>query len=220
MPIKRDLQAEIDTLALCVLDMLPKDQPTPAPLLKIIHRIQDGLADSSPEDGGLVAGAVSIYTDGSCDPNPGSGGWSAIVLGLAELPYPVQGSSIDTTNNRMELAAAIGGLDHVIKSCIKDGVVRKVIVNTDSKYVMNGITSWIKGWKARGWKRKEGNIFVDVKNRDLWEKLDAVATDHRVDIHWKWVRGHNDDQYNEMADEAAFRARVEQIEYLMDGKPL
>lgn len=223
--LERDLQSEFDTLAFCVFDLCRHTRhPLSLGLQKIIQRIQDKLDSEVPRicDGGPIAGIVVVYTDGSCDPNPGPGGWAATILGLSDVPRIVQGSSDQTTNNRMELAAAIGSLHYIIEACHKDGIVRKVIIHTDSKYVMDGITEWIKAWKRQGWVRpgRNGKPGEPVKNRDLWEKLDTVVNDHRVEITWKWVRGHNDDEYNNMADEHAFRARVERIEYLVDGKPL
>ncbi len=131
---------------------------------------------------------IRIYTDGACSGNPGPGGWGAIlVYGAKEKE--ISGSSPDTTNNRMELTAAISALESLREPC-------EVDLYTDSSYVKEGITKWIHNWKKKNWK--------DVKNPDLWQKLEAAATRHKV--HWHWVRGHNGHDMNERADKLAVAA--------------
>jgi ribonuclease HI len=133
---------------------------------------------------------VVIYSDGACTGNPGPGGYAAIVEN-AEGSVELTGSSPQTTNNRMELLAVIEGL----RSLPSATGVRVV---TDSQYVVNGITKWIHGWKRKGWKNASGQ---PVKNRDLWEMLDEVASRHRV--RWEWIRGHAGHPMNERADALA-----------------
>ena len=132
---------------------------------------------------------VTIYTDGGCDPNPGTGGWAAVLLYKAVVKE-LSGGEQETTNNRMELTAAIRALEALKRAC-------KVTLHTDSQYLQKGITEWLPGWKKRGWKRKEGA----VKNEDLWRALDALCDRH--DVTWKWVRGHAGNFYNERCDELA-----------------
>ena len=132
---------------------------------------------------------VKIYTDGGCSGNPGPGGWAAIVIdGGSE--YRVRGGEKMTTNNRMELLAAINGLRQA--SLLRDAAFT---VYTDSQYLKKGITEWIKGWKARGWKTSGGD---PVKNQDLWEMLDEL--NRKMCPEWEWVKGHSGDQYNEICD--------------------
>ena len=133
---------------------------------------------------------ITIFTDGACSGNPGPGGWAAI-LTLGANSKELCGGEPETTNNRMELTAAIMALEALTKPSAID-------LKTDSKYVMDGITSWIKGWKKRGW-RTAGND--PVKNKDLWQRLDAAVERHR--IAWHWVKGHDGDAMNERADELA-----------------
>jgi ribonuclease HI len=139
-----------------------------------------------------------IYTDGACRGNPGAGGWGAWLRsgGRAKEIY---GGQLDTTNNRMELVAAIRGLSALDGSC-------KVILYTDSVYVKQGITEWITNWKQRGWKTAARK---PVKNEDLWRELDAVAEGR--DIDWRWVKGHSGDPGNEKADELANRGIDEML---------
>ncbi|SBW12741.1 ribonuclease HI, degrades RNA of DNA-RNA hybrids [uncultured Alphaproteobacteria bacterium] len=143
---------------------------------------------------------VIIHTDGACSGNPGPGGWGAVL----ECPEQhrrkeLSGGEQDTTNNRMELTAAIRALDRL------KGTGRNVRVVTDSQYVRKGITEWIATWKANGWKTADRK---PVKNADLWEQLDALQAKHR--IAWEWTRGHDGNPGNERADALA-RARVEQM---------
>jgi len=132
---------------------------------------------------------VVIYTDGGCDPNPGVGGWAAVLL-CGERVKEIAGGERSTTNNRMELTAAIRGLETLKRPCA-------VIVHTDSQYLKNGVTSWMPNWKRRNWGRKGGAL----KNVDLWQRLDALTETHQVE--WRWVRGHAGDYFNERCDELA-----------------
>ena len=137
---------------------------------------------------------IIIYTDGGCRGNPGIGGWG-VWLRYGDHDKKLKGSEKDTTNNRMELTAAIKALEAIKSSTID------IDLYTDSKYVMSGINKWIKGWKLRGWKTANKK---PVKNVDLWQQLDEVNTKHNV--HWYWVKGHSGDIGNDMADELANQA--------------
>ena len=130
---------------------------------------------------------VVIYTDGACSGNPGPGGWGA-VLTHGGREKEICGGEPDTTNNRMEMMAAIQALESLKKPC-------RVELHTDSQYLRNGVTQWIHGWKARGWKTADRK---PVKNEDLWKRLDAARLRHEVD--WRWVKGHAGDVMNERAD--------------------
>ena len=129
---------------------------------------------------------VIIYTDGGCEPNPGTGGWG-VVLRYKEHAKELSGGELDTTNNRMELTAAIEGLSALSRKC-------KVIVVTDSEYVKRGITEWMPAWKRRGWVRKGGVL----KNLDLWQRLDVLTQKHQIE--WRWVKGHAGNELNERCD--------------------
>lgn len=133
--------------------------------------------------------AVTIYSDGACEGNPGPGGW-AVILRYGEIEKEFSGGEIATTNNRMELKAAIEGLQRLKESC-------EVQFHTDSEYLRNGITAWIFGWKKKNWK-KGGK---PIKNADLWQELDRAASGHKVV--WHWVRGHAGDPVNERCDRLA-----------------
>jgi ribonuclease HI len=133
---------------------------------------------------------VVIHTDGACSGNPGPGGWSAI-LDYDGREKELFGGAPDTTNNRMELTAAIEALK-VLKG------ERAVELHTDSEYLRNGITKWIHGWKRNGWKTSDRK---PVKNSDLWQELERLADSHHVD--WRWVRGHSGHDLNERADALA-----------------
>lgn len=135
---------------------------------------------------------VIIYTDGACRGNPGPGGWGAVLI-AGERRKTLHGGERDTTNNRMELTAAIEALRALRGR-------RKVVLHTDSRYVMNGIREWLPAWKKRGWKTASRK---PVKNRDLWQALDEIAAAH--DISWRWVRGHSGEDGNEEADALANR---------------
>ncbi len=133
---------------------------------------------------------VDIYTDGACSGNPGPGGWGALLI-YGKTEKEISGHEDTTTNNRMELMAAIKALRHLKEPC-------KVTLHTDSKYVQQGITEWVEGWEARGWKTADKK---PVKNVDLWQALIKAAEKH--DIHWKWVKGHADNGFNNRADALA-----------------
>ena len=130
---------------------------------------------------------VVIHTDGACSGNPGPGGWGA-VLHYGDKEKELRGGDLQTTNNRMELMAAIQALEALNKPC-------KVELHTDSTYVMKGISEWIHNWKRRGWKTADNK---PVKNDDLWKRLDAARLRHDVD--WRWVKGHAGHEFNERAD--------------------
>ena len=139
---------------------------------------------------------VELFTDGGCRGNPGPGGWGAL-LRFGEHEKELYGYESETTNNRMELMAAIAGLETLNTPC-------KVSLTTDSQYVRQGITSWITNWKAKGWKTAAKK---PVKNKDLWQRLDAACEKHTVD--WHWVKGHSGHAENERVDELANRAMDE-----------
>ena len=135
---------------------------------------------------------VVVYTDGACKGNPGPGGWGAL-LRWRDHEKELFGGESQTTNNRMELTAVIEALAALRQRS-------QVAVYTDSEYVKNGITTWIHNWKLRGWRTADKK---PVKNVELWQRLDALASQH--DVRWHWVRGHNGDPGNERADELANR---------------
>ncbi|HVF60597.1 MAG TPA: ribonuclease HI [Thermoanaerobaculia bacterium] len=138
--------------------------------------------------------AVTIYTDGGADPNPGPGGWGAILIHPASgKTTELSGGEPQSTNNRMELTAAIRALEAL-------GRRSRVRLVTDSQYLRLGVTQWLPGWVARGWRRKAG----EVQNIDLWRRLDELARQH--EISWDWVKGHSGDRYNERADRLAAAA--------------
>ncbi len=139
---------------------------------------------------------VSLYTDGACSGNPGPGGWAYILKhGPSGKVREAAGAEMDTTNNRMELMAAIEGLAALTAPSIVD-------LYSDSQYVLNGLKDWIKNWKAKGWKTSNKQ---PVKNRELWERLDELASRHQVRFHW--IRGHSEHPENEKADRMAVAAR-------------
>ena len=134
--------------------------------------------------------SIEIYTDGACRGNPGPGGWGALLI-AGKHEKTLHGGEPETTNNRMELTAAIEALNALTGP-------RKVVLHTDSKYVMDGISKWMPNWKERGWKTSAKK---PVKNQDLWQALDEAANRHEID--WRWVKGHNGNPGNEKADELA-----------------
>jgi ribonuclease HI len=136
---------------------------------------------------------VEIYTDGACRGNPGPGGWAALLVAGAERKE-LSGAEPETTNNRMELMAAISGLSALKRRC-------SVKLYTDSKYVLQGLTEWLPQWKARGWRTAARE---PVKNKDLWEKLELAAA--AQDIEWHWVKGHSGHEGNEYVDALANQA--------------
>jgi len=140
------------------------------------------------------ADRVILYTDGACDPNPGAGGWAAILTYKGHY-RELSGAEHKTTNNRMELLAAIKGLEALKRRCA-------VTIYTDSEYLKNGITAWLPGWKRHGWKRRGGVL----KNVDLWQQLDALTQKH--DVHWRWIPGHAGNLLNERCDALAQEARA------------
>lgn len=135
---------------------------------------------------------VHAFTDGACSGNPGPGGWG-VVLRWGDHERELFGGESDTTNNRMELMAAINALESLTRPSV-------VVLTTDSTYVMQGITKWIKDWKRRDWRTASKK---PVKNVDLWQRLDAATAPH--DVRWEWVKGHNGHPENERADELARR---------------
>jgi ribonuclease HI len=144
-----------------------------------------------------VTPKVVIYTDGACSGNPGPGGWGAILISGGHRK-DLWGGDPATTNNRMELMAAIQALEALTKPC-------QVELHTDSKYMLDGVTQWIHGWKRRGWKTADNK---PVKNEDLWRRLDEARGRHNVD--WRWVKGHAGHELNEHADTLARRG-VEEV---------
>ena len=147
-----------------------------------------------------MSAAVEIFTDGACRGNPGPGGWAALLRHGGQEKV-IAGAERDTTNNRMELRAAIEGLAALKRRA-------RVVLTTDSQYVRQGITQWLPGWKRNGWKTAARQ---PVKNRDLWERLDALAGAH--DVEWHWVRGHSGHPENERVDLEANRA----IDAMLEG---
>lgn len=139
---------------------------------------------------------VKIWTDGACSGNPGPGGWG-VLLRYGEHEKELYGSEKETTNNRMELMAAIMGLESLKKKC-------SIELWTDSAYVKNGITSWIHNWKKNGWR---GSDKKEVKNKDLWIRLDEANQNHNVS--WNWVKGHSGHIENERVDKLARKGSLE-----------
>jgi ribonuclease HI len=133
---------------------------------------------------------VEIWTDGACSGNPGPGGWGAI-LRFGEREKELCGGEQLTTNNRMELTAAISALEALKRPC-------EVDLHTDSQYLRQGVTGWMFGWKKNGWRTADRK---PVKNEDLWRRLDEATERHKID--WRWVKGHAGDEMNERADELA-----------------
>lgn len=136
---------------------------------------------------------VQVYTDGACRGNPGPGGWGAL-LRYNDTEKELYGAERATTNNRMELMAAIQALESLKRPC-------EVSLTTDSQYVRKGITEWIDNWKRRGWKTADKK---PVKNQDLWQRLEQATHKHK--IHWKWIKGHSGHAENERADALANKA--------------
>jgi ribonuclease HI len=149
---------------------------------------------------------VEIFTDGACSGNPGPGGWG-VILRFGEVEKELNGGAAATTNNRMELTAAIEGLAALKRSC-------RVRLYTDSTYVRDGIMRWVSQWKARGWRTADKK---PVKNIDLWQSLDAAAAAHQVE--WIWVKGHAGHAENERADALA-RAAIPRPPEHQDAEPV
>jgi ribonuclease HI len=161
------------------------------------------MADAEP----TTKHQVIIYTDGACDPNPGIGGWAAILLHpVTGQRTEISGGEAESTNNRMELSAVIQALSRLKGPC-------EVTLITDSEYVKNAFTNgWLVNWQKRGWKTADKK---PVKNKDLWLKLVELAAAHQ--IHWKWVRGHAFDAENNRCDELAVLARKRIKQEIADG---
>jgi ribonuclease HI len=147
--------------------------------------------DLAPVVASVPAPVVEIYTDGACSGNPGPGGWGAVLRFGAHVKELCGGEAGQTTNNRMELTAAIEALEALTRPA-------GVRLHTDSTYVRSGITAWMAGWKRNGWHTRDKK---PVKNADLWQRLDAAAAQH--DVEWRWVKGHAGDPGNERADALA-----------------
>ena len=136
---------------------------------------------------------VEVFTDGACRGNPGPGGWGAL-LRYNGTERELYGYQAQSTNNQMELMAAIQALETLTRPC-------EVVLTTDSQYVRQGITEWMAGWKRKGWKTAAGK---PVKNQELWQRLDAAAAQHKID--WRWVKGHSGHDENERVDQLANKA--------------
>ena len=141
---------------------------------------------------------IVIYTDGACRGNPGPGGWGAILMSGGH-EREICGGELATTNNRMELTAAIEALNALKRSC-------RVELHTDSQYVRTGVSEWLQIWKARGWRTTSKGA---VKNEDLWRRLDEARARHEID--WRWVKGHSGHPLNERADALARRGMLETL---------
>lgn len=142
---------------------------------------------------------IEIYTDGACSGNPGPGGWGAILI-YKQQKKEIFGYEISTTNNRMEMQAAISALQNLKKTC-------NITIYTDSKYLYEGATKWINGWKKNGWRSSSNKA---VKNIDLWQLLEAETSKHN--IIWQWVKGHSNNIGNDLADSLAVKGRDLAIE--------
>lgn len=149
---------------------------------------------------------VEIFTDGACKGNPGPGGWG-VVLRMGAHERELSGGTAETTNNRMELTAAIEGLRALKRPC-------RVTLTTDSRYVMDGLTKWIHGWRRNGWKTADKK---PVKNADLWQALLDASAPHRID--WQWVKGHANHPENERADALASAAAIAASRSTATGAP-
>jgi ribonuclease HI len=161
---------------------------------------------STPDALALTAPEVEIFTDGACSGNPGPGGWGTI-LRFGQVEKELSGGAAATTNNRMELTAAIEGLTALKRPC-------RVRLYTDSTYVRDGIMRWLLQWKARGWRTADKK---PVKNIDLWQSLDAAAAPHEIE--WIWVRGHAGHAENERADALA-RAAIPRRSQGQEAEPV
>ncbi len=138
---------------------------------------------------------VVIYTDGACKGNPGPGGWGALLRAADGVEKELYGGELETTNNRMEMMAVIEALSALKRPC-------HVVLHVDSQYVLKGMTEWLHGWKAKGWRTAAKQ---PVKNVDLWQRLDALVHQSEHRIEWQWVKGHAGDPGNERADALANR---------------
>ena len=160
---------------------------------------------SRPDSPGHAAKIVEIFTDGACSPNPGPGGWGA-VLKYGRHRREIYGGEPATTNNRMEIMAAIRGLESLTRPS-------QVHVYTDSQYLRRGVTEWLPQWRHNGWQTKEKK---PVKNADLWKRLDSAARGHQVQ--WFWLKGHAGHHENERADELACRGAEEAAAQAVDNE--
>jgi ribonuclease HI len=136
---------------------------------------------------------MRIYTDGGCSGNPGPGGWAYVILGPGDKIHEKWGAEAETTNNRMELYAALAALEALTKLKVESEIVT---IYTDSQYVQKGMSEWIHSWKLNGWRTSDKK---PVKNQELWRRLDELAP--RFHLKWKWVRGHAGNEYNERCDQ-------------------
>ena len=143
---------------------------------------------------------VKIYTDGACIGNPGPGGWAAVILTKSNKKEIFGGEKL-TTNNRMELTATIKALEYCAKNEGIQPTLKKIVIYTDSIYVKEGITVWINAWKKNNWRTTDKK---NVKNVDLWKKLDELAKSEQIE--WNWIKGHSKDPMNDLADELAKKA--------------
>lgn len=141
---------------------------------------------------------ITIYTDGACSGNPGPGGWGAVFLAENYRCF-INGGELNTTNNRMEMMAALSAMEHVLD--LRPDA--KISLITDSKYLKDGINLWMKNWKKNGWKTATK---MPVKNQDIWIRLDAAVS--KLNITWQWIKGHSGDEYNDLADTLARKAII------------
>ena len=164
-------------------------------VIQVLDELRSQIGLVYPFEKETTSSEIIVYTDGACSGNPGPGGWGCVILADG-IEYRASGGEKLTTNNRMELCAAIAGLSGIIQN--DEWKSRPVILHIDSQYVKNGITSWIKGWKAKGWCTADKK---PVKNKDLWEILDSLNS--QLNVKWEWVKGHSGVKYNEICDKLA-----------------
>lgn len=143
---------------------------------------------------------VDIYTDGGASPNPGKGAWAVVVVEKEVVISELSGAETETSNNRMEMIAGITALEWLLDNNVQG------VIHTDSQYLKNGIISWIKTWKANGWRTASRQA---VKNQDLWQRLDLLVS--QVQVEWRWVKGHSDNKWNQTADDLVCRTRKELV---------
>ena len=144
---------------------------------------------------------IEIYTDGACSGNPGSGGWAAIVIGNGPKRALHGKENVTTTNNRMELTAAIKGLEYCDSKEEKQLSLKEIKIYTDSLYLKDGITNWVNNWEKNNWKTSDKK---NVKNVDLWKKLKELVKSNKIE--WYWIKGHSNEPMNDLADELAKKA--------------
>ena len=160
--------------------MTNNHEPFPAPILLVM---------TSEKQSNAKPPVVTIYTDGGCEPNPGTGGWGAVLI-YKDTVKELSGGALNTTNNRMEMTAAITALGHLKRRC-------RVDLYSDSNYLVKGMTAWLPNWKRKNWRSNSKQVL----NIDLWQQLDALNQSHEV--HWHWIRGHAGHAYNERCDALA-----------------